>query len=185
MRMDKVGPPLWRGLHAITFAYPEHAPPSHRHAAAAMFESLAYLLPCDGCSEHYRSELAAHPVAPAVGGREALSRWLVDLHNRVNARLGKAQVGYDAVAAEYLDCTMSCGADAPAAPGDGECCAPQPGPPPPAAATARLERTRGERAAGVSPATAAFVGVAAGLLVGVAVGAAVASCVGVPRVPAS
>lgn len=109
MRMDIAGPALWRGGHAITFHYPVAPSPAKQRAAAAYFEAFRELLPCEDCQQHYGRELAATPVEAAVGSRDTLSRWFVDLHNRVNARLGKPYVPYDDVAAEYLGCDMECG----------------------------------------------------------------------------
>jgi hypothetical protein len=122
MRMDKVGPALWRGLHAITFDYPDTPSENQQRAAIALFESLQELLPCAACQKHYTGELRAHPVRSAVQGRDDLSKWLVDLHNRVNARLGKASMPYEQVRNEYLDCDMTCTADV-AADDTAACCA--------------------------------------------------------------
>lgn len=121
MRMDKLGAPLWVGLHAATFDYPEAPAPHQKRAAIALFESLQELLPCADCRKHYTAELAAHPVRTAVDSRDTLSRWLVDLHNRVNARLGKRVVSYDEVRAQYLDCSMECKAGEGSGSG---CCVP-------------------------------------------------------------
>lgn len=112
MKIDVVGPPLWRSLHAITFAYPQQATPEHTAAAVALFDALVPLFPCDKCRPHLAAELKRHPVAEVAGGRETFARWLVDLHNRVNARLGKPQWTFEQAATEYgaLDCGENCAA---------------------------------------------------------------------------
>ena len=59
---------------------------------------LPDLLPCAKCRVHFRQEIAADPVEPHVGSRAAIEKWLVDLHNRVNARLEKPQLTRDEAA---------------------------------------------------------------------------------------
>ena len=108
MRMDIVGPPLWRSLHAITFAYSDTPTPEQRAAVISFFESLTALLPCTECQQNFVRELAHSPLRDHVHNRDTLSRWLVDLHNRVNVRLGKPELPYEAVAAEYAECASQC-----------------------------------------------------------------------------
>lgn len=115
MNINIVGPPLWRSLHAITFAYPETATTEQSQNAVAFFDALVPLFPCDKCRPHLAAELQRHPVKDVAGGRDAFARWLVDLHNRVNARLGKPQWTFEAAAAEYsaLGCGGDCSAENP------------------------------------------------------------------------
>ena len=115
MNINIVGPPLWRSLHAITFAYPETATTEQSQSAVAFFDALVPLFPCDKCRPHLAAELQRHPVKDVAGGRDAFARWLVDLHNRVNARLGKPQWKFEAAAAEYsaLGCGGDCSAENP------------------------------------------------------------------------
>ncbi|KAJ3145827.1 hypothetical protein HDU89_006879 [Geranomyces variabilis] len=48
---------------------------------------FARLYPCGDCARHFKLVLEAHP--PRVSSREAVSQWACDVHNVVNARLGK------------------------------------------------------------------------------------------------
>ncbi|KAJ3180527.1 hypothetical protein HDU87_002036 [Geranomyces variabilis] len=48
---------------------------------------FARLYPCGDCARHFKFVLEAHP--PRVSSREAVSQWACDVHNVVNARLGK------------------------------------------------------------------------------------------------
>lgn len=102
------GPHAWRFLHAATFAYPETSPsPAHKQAFLELLTALPLILPCVECGSHFAVEIKAHP--PALENRDALTRWLVDLHNRVNQRLGKPVVAYEDVVEEYTDCEKQCG----------------------------------------------------------------------------
>jgi hypothetical protein len=92
----------------MTFAFPDLPSESEKEAAIALFESLRHLIPCGECCGHYCSELARDPVRPHVHSRTSLSRWLVSLHNKVNARLGKPVYAYDDAAREYLSEDSQC-----------------------------------------------------------------------------
>jgi hypothetical protein len=104
------GPAAWKFLHTVTFAYPHNPSLEQQRAADAMFSSLGALLPCDRCKDHYQNEFALHP--PDTRNGATLSAWLVDLHNRVNARLGKPQFSYAQAAKTYASqCTADCNKD--------------------------------------------------------------------------
>lgn len=102
------GPAAWKFLHAVTFAYPDVPTLAEQLAAEQLFTTcLRTLLPCQRCREHFDSELRAHP--PDTRSRATLSAWLVDLHNRVNLRLGKPTVTYAQAEAAYSSqCARDC-----------------------------------------------------------------------------
>jgi len=106
MKTSVWGPSAWRFLHAVSFAYPEAPSAEQKAAALQLFLSLRHMIPCGDCCGHYCSEIQRSP--PRVESRDALSRWLVDLHNRVNARLGKPQYPYAAALAEYTSEASQC-----------------------------------------------------------------------------
>lgn len=106
MKTSVWGPSAWRFLHAVTFSYPEAPDEQQRQAATNLFQSLRQLIPCGDCCGHYCTEIQSHP--PQVQSRDSLSRWLVDLHNRVNVRLGKPLHSYQAARAEYMSEDSQC-----------------------------------------------------------------------------
>lgn len=70
--------------------------------------SVGDVLPCKRCRMHYNAYVFQHvrtADSPPLAHREALSRFLVDLHNDVNRRLDRAAVPYEAVRHTYeVDC---------------------------------------------------------------------------------
>ena len=106
MKTSVWGPSAWRFLHAVSFAYPESPSSAQQEAALQLFLSLRHMIPCGDCCGHYCSEIQSAP--PRVESRDALSRWLVDLHNRVTARLGKPQYPYASALAEYTAEASQC-----------------------------------------------------------------------------
>lgn len=102
------GPKAWAFLHAITFRCPEkECDYVTRKSIYDLFSSLKELLPCSKCRDHYR-EYMEDPTtgildmnSSHLSNRDSLSRWLVDLHNDVNYRLGKDVIPYDTIKNYY------------------------------------------------------------------------------------
>jgi hypothetical protein len=92
----------------VTFGYPDQPSPEEQQAAVNLFESLQHLLPCPKCADHFCQGLSQTPVNQHVRSKQALTRWLVDFHNRVNARLGKPQMSYESVAQKYTSSDSVC-----------------------------------------------------------------------------
>jgi len=102
--LDLWGRPFWQVMHSVTFRYPVEPTDEHKQRIIMLFSSLPTFLPCGTCSVHFYQTLReTHPLdEAAVSSRDSLSRWMVDVHNAVNQRLGKATVDYDRVAHFYL-----------------------------------------------------------------------------------
>ena len=93
------GPPGWKFMHYMTFAYPDKPTRKERQDADSFFTSLKSLLPCDSCRKEYTSLL--RKFKPQTKSKDSLSRWLVDIHNRVNTRLGKNTITYEQAKTMY------------------------------------------------------------------------------------
>jgi hypothetical protein len=101
------GPAAWKFLHAVTFSYPENPSLGEQRDAENLFSSLKSMLPCEACRSHYETEIAIHP--PDTRSRATLSAWLVDLHNRVNLRLGKPIYSFASAESAYSSqCSADC-----------------------------------------------------------------------------
>jgi len=102
------GPAAWKFLHTVTFMYPDNPNLEEQTAAENLFQSLRKLLPCERCRTHYEEEISLSP--PNVSSKVNLSKWLVDMHNRVNVRLGKTVYSYEQASSEYSSqCSADCG----------------------------------------------------------------------------
>jgi hypothetical protein len=86
------GPSVWRILHAAA----ERLPAKVAHLVTAI-RALDGALPCPDCRGHYHTWLQTHPLTPTSD----LRIWLLDLHNDVNVRTGKAVWTADDLAAAY------------------------------------------------------------------------------------
>jgi len=86
------GPLFWHTIHITALAYPVSPSYTHKKAAKEFYESLAHLIPCPVCREHYQTHLQKYPLAPHLDKREDLFKWTVQLHNEVNESIGKPRV---------------------------------------------------------------------------------------------
>lgn len=83
------GPSAWLFLHSIALAYPG---PASKEAYRSFFSILGEVLPCTICQKHYSENFK--DIGEALDSRDALFRWTVDMHNRVNRSLGKPILTY-------------------------------------------------------------------------------------------
>jgi len=85
------GSHAWTMVHLAAAAYPPQPTLSDKAAYRAFYESLQHVLPCPGCREGYTRILKELvPLTDsALADRMALFKWTVDVHNAVNAKLGK------------------------------------------------------------------------------------------------
>ena len=83
------GPFFWHTLHITALSYPEKPSYAVKRAAKDLFESIAHLIPCPKCREHYSTHLQKFPISPHLDRRQDLFRWSVNVHNEVNKLLGK------------------------------------------------------------------------------------------------
>lgn len=88
---DVWGPAMWKVIHMISVGYPKSSPSIEAKVSAHKFiHSLMFLLPCDKCRENFVKEIEKFPLLDRhLENRELFGRYLVNLHNTVNRRLGK------------------------------------------------------------------------------------------------
>ncbi len=85
------GPSLWLLMHVVAATYPVDPTPEARRQFAAFYASLQHVIPCGGCRRGYAALInGSHRLTPDVlADRMSLFRWTVDVHNAVNAKVGK------------------------------------------------------------------------------------------------
>ena len=107
MKTTVWGPALWIFLHTITFNYPDiidEQDSDHierRKYIKELFENLQYTLPCKYCRESFKQFLSELPIAGSLSCRANLTRWLYDIHNKVNSKLRKQEI--EAVEKKYKE----------------------------------------------------------------------------------
>ncbi|NXA38384.1 ALR oxidase, partial [Eudromia elegans] len=87
LNTEELGRKTWAFLHTMAAYYPEQPSSTQQQEMAQFFHLLSKFYPCATCAANLRSSLSTRK--PDTGSRQGLCRWLCELHNRVNAMLGK------------------------------------------------------------------------------------------------
>jgi len=95
------GPFFWHTMHIVAIGYSKHPTYTDKKCAKEFFESLAFLIPCSICREHYKEHLSTKPITPFLDSREDLLKWTIDIHNKVNKVTNKPQWTEKEVLAYY------------------------------------------------------------------------------------
>ena len=101
MKPEVWGPPLWYKMHMKTFNYPDVPTNKDKLNIIRYFKNIPNQIPCEKCIRHYKRELIINPIENVVHSKQSLIKWLIDLHNKVNARLNKPILSYNQVYALY------------------------------------------------------------------------------------
>lgn len=85
------GPAMWLFLHTTSFNYPVNPSESDKKYYYKFFKNLQNILPCRYCRENYADNIKKiHKLNYGVmKNRETLSKWVYELHEIINERLGK------------------------------------------------------------------------------------------------
>jgi hypothetical protein len=95
------GPFFWHTIHIVALGYPKNPTYTDKKCAKEFYESLAFLLPCSICREHYKEYLQAKPISPFLDSRTDLIKWTIQIHNKVNQMLGKPEWTLEEVLSYY------------------------------------------------------------------------------------
>lgn len=95
------GPFFWHTIHIIALGYPKNPTYTDKKCAKDFYESLAFLLPCSVCREHYKEHITKKPLTPFLDTRKDLLQWTIDIHNEVNKMLGKPEWTMEEVVIYY------------------------------------------------------------------------------------
>ena len=74
------GPIFWSTMHIVSLGYSNTPTEEEQRAATQFYESLAYVIPCPICKDHYRHFLQEMP--PTVNNRDALVAWVFTIHKK-------------------------------------------------------------------------------------------------------
>jgi len=103
MNQNIWGPHLWFSLHSISFNYPLKPSIEDKNNYKNFFLSLQEVIPCSVCKKNYKRHLNEHPLQDYLDNRKSLVYWVIDMHNMVNAEIGKKILSYDIVVKKYED----------------------------------------------------------------------------------
>ena len=89
------GPHAWDFMLAIAMTYPDDPDKETANRYKNFFYSLADVLPCIVCRDHFRQNIEELPIENYLGNSKLLSKWVIQLHNIVNRINKKKIVGYE------------------------------------------------------------------------------------------
>jgi len=106
------GPTGWVFLHCIAQNYPQDPTPEQKKYYFEFFKLVGNVLPCRYCRESYQ-EFINQPDTTlnmdVMKNRTTFSRWLFDIHNKVNKKLGiKSCVTFKQVTLKYESFRSKC-----------------------------------------------------------------------------
>jgi hypothetical protein len=95
------GPFFWHTIHIVALGYPKNPTYTDKKSAKEFYESLAHLLPCSLCREHYKKHIVDKPISTFLDSRTDLIKWTIDIHNEVNKKTGKPEWTLEEVLSYY------------------------------------------------------------------------------------
>jgi hypothetical protein len=100
------GPHFWEVLHAVSFGYPLEPTNENIIDYKAFFITIKNVLPCRYCRESYQEYVLVDKETKLESkhliNRDELTKWVYNLHNRVNLKLGMTyDISYKDVYEKY------------------------------------------------------------------------------------
>jgi hypothetical protein len=101
MNQNIWGPHLWFSLHTISFNYPLNPTIQDKEYYKNFFIVFQHVIPCSVCKKNYIRHIKEHPISQNLENRKSLVYWTIDMHNMVNAEIGKKILSYEIVIKKY------------------------------------------------------------------------------------
>ena len=89
MNTEIWGPKAWFFIHSLALGYPASPSKTDKDHYRSFFKNLGNVLPCPWCREHYTKNMKDSELEHGLESRIDLFNFTVDIHNKVNAMLGK------------------------------------------------------------------------------------------------
>lgn len=93
MMVSEWGPPGWKFLHSVAHGFPETPDESTQEKYRMFFTLVGSTLPCVLCRDSYNTFISENPVRTT--SRADLTRWLWEIHNKVNDKLDRTYKSSD------------------------------------------------------------------------------------------
>lgn len=112
MDISRWGPAYWSVFHITSFdldvkaTLPGAKARQSERALRLLLENFPDTLPCEICSNHLKKIYTMYPPPQSSDkkSKNAVARWSVWVHNKVNERLGKPVLSFDDVVRLYFHC---------------------------------------------------------------------------------
>ena len=84
------GPTVWYNFHILSYSFIT----KEKQKYIRFFRSVAYILPCLVCTDHFKRNLQNSPPDKNIVNKDKFVKWIINIHNSVNQRLHKKIYGY-------------------------------------------------------------------------------------------
>jgi hypothetical protein len=95
------GPHYWFFLHTIAHSYPPVANEVTKRKYYDTIQNMPLFIPNEDIGNHFQELLDKYPVSPYLDKRESFIRWVIFIHNKINAQLGKEELTFDEAMERY------------------------------------------------------------------------------------
>lgn len=86
----------WDFFHLVILAYPENPTESDKIRYYNYLYWFQFILPCNKCQFNLQHHLKLLPITnETLASRNNFIKWGIDLHNMVNASIGKPSLSYE------------------------------------------------------------------------------------------
>jgi hypothetical protein len=86
------GPHYWFFLHTIAISYPHHPNAVTKKKYYELIQNLPLFIPVENIGNDFNKLLDEYPVTSYLDSREALTKWMHFIHNKVNEKLEKPKI---------------------------------------------------------------------------------------------
>lgn len=101
--VERLGRHTWTFLHTAASYFPTVPTLLQQSSMLSLLNSMPVLYPCSHCAGELGDYMKLHPPTEAVKERTALERWLCEVHNDVNHKLGKEEFNCDKAGERWRD----------------------------------------------------------------------------------
>lgn len=97
------GPHYWFFMMTVALSYPDFPNEIIKRKFYDFFLNLPLFIPDVEMGQKFSAMLDKYPVAPYLGSKDSLVRWVVFIHNKYNEMLGKDEISIDEAMNQYYD----------------------------------------------------------------------------------
>jgi FAD-linked sulfhydryl oxidase len=90
---DIWGPPFWFFLHTVAYKYPNTPNAIIKRKYYDLVVNFPLFIPDEKMGDLFATLLDKYPVSPYLDTKESFMRWVWFIHNKINAIIGKEEIG--------------------------------------------------------------------------------------------
>lgn len=100
---DIWGPHYWFFLHTISLTYPKRPNEVTKKKYYDFVQNIPLFIPIESISTNFSKLLDEYPVSPYLDSRDAFTRWMHFIHNKINEQLEKRKISLGEFYANYYE----------------------------------------------------------------------------------